>query len=43
MWSDPQENKDSAGYADPLIDSVFAITGAVIAVSVALILRALLS
>jgi hypothetical protein len=30
MWSNPQENEDSAGFSDSLLDSVFAIAGAVI-------------
>jgi len=34
MWSDPQENEDSAGFADPILDSAFAILAAVIVVLV---------
>jgi hypothetical protein len=30
MWSTPQETEDSAGYADTVTDSAFAILGAVI-------------
>lgn len=43
MWFDPQDTEDSAGYADPLIDSVFALAAAVIVAVVALMLRAVLS
>lgn len=43
MWSDPQENKDSAGYADTVTDSAFAILGAVIVAVVFGIARVLWS
>lgn len=39
MWFDPQDTEDSAGYADPLMDSVFAIMAAVIVAVVALMVR----
>lgn len=42
MWFNPQETEDSAGFADPLVDSVFAIAAAVIVALVAVIARAVL-
>lgn len=42
MWFHPQDTEDSAGFADPLIDSVFAIAGAAVVALVALIVRAVL-
>ncbi len=39
MWSTPKENEDSAGFADSLIDSAFAIIAAVAVVLVLSLVR----
>lgn len=43
MWFDPLENEDSAGYADTVTDSAFAILAAVIVALVFSIARAIWS
>lgn len=43
MWAESNDTEDSAGYADSLLDSVFAIAGAVIVAMVVIICRAVLS
>lgn len=39
MWSNPQETEDSAGYADTVTDSAFAILAAVVVVLVLYLAR----
>lgn len=41
MWFHPHDTEDSTGFADPLIDSVFAIGAALIVALVAVIAKAL--